>query len=297
MCCQFLDSPVRFRQATHRYCVSLGQKERREYLADIVLSNAQALIDAVRRCSELGVGAFRITSQFMPLATHPESGYLPTDLPGWRGIHARLSEAAKLAKSHQVRLSFHPDQFVVLNSESERVVAASIQEMEHQATVAELVGAEALTLHGGGKVGGTGAAIERLEAGVSRLSPKARAILALENDDRSFSPADLLPFCERSGIPFVYDVHHHRCKPDELSIAEATSRCMATWEAREPWMHISSPKTGWGSSNPRMHADFIDPNDVPAEWRGKRMTIDVEAKDKERAVLAITEAMRDKWRA
>ena len=231
----------------------------------------------------------------MPLATHPESGYLPADLPGWPAIHAKLVEASKLAETHQVRLSFHPDQFVVLNSESERVVAASIQEMEHQATVAELVGAQALTLHGGGKAGGTAAAIDRLENGVSRLSTRARAILALENDDRSFSPADLLPFCERSGIPFVYDVHHHRCKPDDLSIAEATSRGMATWGEREPWTHISSPKNGWGSSDPRSHSDFIDPNDVPSEWLGKRMTIDVEAKEKERAVLAIIEAMRDKW--
>ena len=231
----------------------------------------------------------------MPLATHPESGYLPDDLPGWPAIHEKLVEASQLAKSHKVRLSFHPDQFVVLNSESERVVAASVHEMEHQAMVADLIGAGALTLHGGGRAGGIAAAVDRLADGVSRLSPKARAILALENDDRSFSPADILPFCERSGIPFVYDVHHHRCKPDELSIAEATNRGIATWGEREPWMHISSPKNGWESSNPRLHADFIDPNDVPAEWLGQQMTIDVEAKEKERAVIAITEAMRDKW--
>lgn len=295
LCCQFLDSPVRFRQATHRYCSTLGEIECREYLSQIVLWNAHALVDAVARCSELGIGAFRITSQFMPLATHPESGYQPEDLPGWELIQQALADAKTAARKHDVRLSFHPDQFVVLNSESERVVAVSLVEMEHQAKVADLVGAQALTLHGGGMAGGTSAAIERLERGVDKLSSKARAILALENDDRSFSPVDLLPFCERSGIPFVYDVHHHRCKPDELSVAEATSRSMATWGIREPWMHISSPKLGWGSSNPRLHSDFIDPDDVPGEWLGKRMTIDVEAKEKERAVIAITQSIREKW--
>lgn len=231
----------------------------------------------------------------MPLATHPESGYSPADLPGWNKIRSTLAKAARKAREYDVRLSFHPDQFVVLNSESERVVASSVQELEHQAGVAQLVGAQALTLHAGGAAGGKEAALDRLERGVDRLSAAARGLLALENDDRSFSPLDLLPFCERMGIPFIYDIHHHRCKPDGLSVAEVTSRAMETWGTREPWMHISSPKTGWGSANPRMHADFINPADVPDEWLGKAMTIDVEAKEKERAVLAITHAMQDRW--
>lgn len=296
LCCQFLDSPVRFKQATHRFSATLGEKESRAYLSRIVLFNAQALVDAIERCAALGIHAFRITSQFMPLATHPVSGYSPESLPGWPDIEKKLLEASARSRANDVRLSFHPDQFVVLNSETERVVEASIIEMEHQAIVAGLVGAQALTLHGGGMAGGVSAAIERLERGIDRLSRNARALLALENDDRSFSPAALLPFCERSGIPFVYDVHHHRCKPDDVSIAEATSRCIESWGKREPWMHISSPRLGWQSSNPRLHADFIDPEDVPPEWLGKTMTIDVEAKEKERAVLAITDVMRERWR-
>jgi UV DNA damage endonuclease len=158
------------------------------------------------------------------------------------------------------------------------------------------VGAKALTLHGGGKRGGTEAALERLARGIESLDASARALLVLENDDRVFTPAELLPFCESADIPFVYDVHHHRCLADGMSAGEATERAIRTWHDREPWMHISSPKDGWGSANPRMHAAFIDPNDVPNEWQGRRMTIDVEAKDKERAVIAISEAMRGKWR-
>lgn len=297
LCCQFLDSPIRFRQATHRYCSTLSTDASRTYLSEIVLANAHALLDAVIRCSELGIGAFRITSQFMPLATHPVSGYEPTDLPRWSEILAKLTEAANTAKQHDVRLSFHPDQFVVLNSELERVVASSVTELEHQAAVARMIGAEALTLHAGGRVGGSDAALERLERGIGRLSASSRGLLALENDDRSFSPADLLPFCGRLGIPFIYDVHHHRCKPDGMTILEATERGIATWKSREPWMHISSPKEGWASPNPRLHADFIDPADTPEEWEGLAVTIDVEAKQKERAVIAIRNAMHERWGA
>jgi UV DNA damage endonuclease len=290
-----VESPIRFRQATHRYCSTLTRDASRQYLSGIILANAQSLLEAIERCSELGIGAFRVTSQFMPLATHPESGYHPEELPGWDSIREKIGVAADAARQRDVRLSFHPDQFVVLNSESERVVAASVVEMEHHTRVAKMIGAQALTLHAGGMAGGTAAALGRLARGLEKLSDNARELLALENDDRSFSPAQLIPFCEESGIPFIYDAHHHRCKPDEMSIGEATSRGIKSWGEREPWMHISSPRDGWTSANPRSHADFIDPDDVPAEWIGFRMTIDVEAKAKERAVMAITEAMRTRW--
>jgi UV DNA damage endonuclease len=108
----------------------------------------------------------------------------------------------------------------------------------------------------------------------------------LENDDRIFTPADLLPVCERVGVPLVYDAHHHRCKPDGWSVAEATARAAATWGGREPYFHLSSPREGWGAGDPRPHADYIDPADLPREWLGMDVTVDVEAKAKERAVIA-----------
>jgi UV DNA damage endonuclease len=293
LCCQFLDAPIRFRTATHRYCATLEPSARAQYLSAIVLANAIALRDAIVHCSELGIGAFRITSQIVPLATHPVSGYDIDNLPDAEAIHAALSEARSLSKTRDVRLSFHPDQFVVLNSETETTVTSSVREMEHHARIAKLVDAEALTLHAGGGAGGEASALARLARGVDKLSPQARARLALENDDRSFSPAALLPFCEKEQIAFVYDVHHHRCHRDRMPVAEASERAAATWNGREPWMHVSSPREGWSSTNPRSHAEFIDAADLPEEWMGKRMTIDVEAKAKERAVLDI---MRTAWK-
>ena len=290
LCCQFLDSPIKFRSATHRYCATLPGAARSHYLSDVVLANAHSLVEAIERCSTLGIGAFRVTSQLLPLATHPISGYSIENLPDAQPILDTLTSARDLAKAKDIRLSFHPDQFVVLNSESEAVVESSLREMSHQGEIAKLIGAEALTLHAGGAVGGSKEALSRLAKSLDRLTPTARELLALENDDRSFSPADLIPFCENNGIPFVYDVHHHRCRKDDMTVAEASERGAATWKGREPWMHISSPRDGWNSANPRSHADFIDPQDVPKEWIGKRMTVDVEAKSKERAVLAIIES-------
>lgn len=291
LCCQFLDSPIRFRTATHRYVATLDGGSRRAYLAEIADHNAGALAAAVERCHELGIGAFRITSQILPLATHPESGYALERLDPSQAIRNAYEWAGALAQAYDVRLSLHPDQFVVLNSTSEPVVRAAIQELELQGEIAELVGADTIVLHGGGASGGTAAALERLERGINRLSSRTRGRLALENDDRCFTPAHLIPLCERAGIPLVYDVHHHRCLGDGLSVAEATEMAFATWGEREPWAHISSPREGWGSPNPRAHADYIDPGDFPQEWLDRSVTVDVEAKAKERAVLAVKEAL------
>jgi UV DNA damage endonuclease len=291
LCCQFLDSPITFRAATHRYVASLESRVARRYLSEIARHNAQALIAAVERCHQLGIGAFRITSQILPLATHPVSGYLLERLDPSGEIDTTFHLAADLAREYDIRLSFHPDQFVVLNSMNERVVHASVAELELQAMIAEMIGADVIVLHGGGAAGGVDAAVERLERGLELLSPRARQRLALENDDRCFTPRSLLPLCQRSGVPLVYDVHHHRCLEDGLSVEEATELAAETWHGREQYCHLSSPKGGWEGPNIRAHADYIDPADFPDAWRARAMTVDVEAKAKERAVLALKDAL------
>jgi UV DNA damage endonuclease len=290
LCCQFLDSPITFRTATHGYAGGLEVETRRAYLVEIALHNADALAAAIERCHELGIGAFRVNSQILPLATHPITGYTLKQLDPSGAIAGAFEWAGALARAYDVRLSLHPDQFVVLNSERDAVVRSAVQELELQASVAEMIGADVIVLHGGGAAGGREAALERLERGIDRLPAPARDRLALENDDRCFPPASLLPVCERAGVPLVYDVHHHRCLGDALSVGEATELSFATWGEREPYAHLSSPRGGWLAPNTRAHADYIDPTDFPDEWRGRTMTVDVEAKAKERAVLALKEA-------
>ena len=288
LCCQFLDAPIRFRTATHRYVASLDAARRRAYLSDVVRSNAIALAHAVERCAELGIGAFRVNSQILPLATHPVTGYTLDDLDDGDVIRRSFSAAGDLARLRDVRLSFHPDQFVVLNSERADVVHAAVRELEYQGALAELVGADVICLHVGGVTGGVDAATERFERGLERVSARVRERLAVENDDRLFAVREVVALSRRTGLPLIYDVHHHRCHPDGLPVADATELLVASWNGREPYAHLSSPRDGWDAANPRPHAAYVDPADVPDAWLAlPRLTVDVEAKDKERAVVAI----------
>ena len=255
-------------------------------LAELAQANAEALLAALAFCASRGIGAFRINSQILPAKTHPTVGYSMAELPGGEEIVARFEECGRFARAHHLRLSFHPDQFVVLNSPNERTLAHSLADLAYQAEVAGWVGADTINIHGGGGYGDKIAALAALRKNIERLPEPVRARLTLENDDKVYTPADLLPVCADTGVPLVYDVHHHRCLPDGLSVAEATERARATW-TREPLFHISSPIAGWGGPKPERHHDYIDVRDFPSEWRGWPLTVEVEAKAKELAVLRL----------
>jgi len=295
LCCLFREEPVRFRTATATALLRLPRQERLRKLSGLCLENADNLLLALQACVRLEIGAFRILSPFLPLYTHPQAGYRLGDLPEAGEIARRLAVAAAFRADHGLRLSFHPDQFILLNSPRPEVVASSIAELDYQAMLAEQVGAEVINLHLGGVYGDKPAAIARFLAAWPRLSAAVQSRLSIENDDRSYSPSDLLPVAERLPVPVVYDVHHHRCLPDGLDIAEASARCAATWLrlGREPYFHLSSPRQGWDGGDPRPHADLIAPADVPAAWHalGFPFTVDVEAKAKERAVIALRQAL------
>lgn len=286
LCCTFLAEPIRFRTTTARYLLTRKPRERVVLLDELARHNAVSLGSAIAWCAAHRVGAFRITSGILPMYTHPAVGWDLAEEAAV-GIVAMLRAVGTQRAARDVRLSFHPDQFVVPGSANAAVVESSLRELEYQAEVAELVGAEQLTIHGGGAQGGKQASLDRLVTHLAYLSPRARSRVVLENDDRVYTVEDLLPICERAGVPLVYDVHHHRCNPDRLDVATATELAAATWRGREPWVHVSSPLHGWRGGDPRPHADFIRTSDYPAYWLGRRLTVDVEAKAKERAVLRL----------
>lgn len=290
LCCCFAAEPIMFRRSTATAMKKFDRVEQLQRLSVLVLCNATSLLTAIQACVRLQIGAFRINSELFPLATHPQVGYTVDELPAAAAIRAILAEARSYAMAHQLRLSFHPDQFVVLNSLRPEVVASSVEELLHQNRMAELCGASEINLHGGGAYGDKTAALLRLRATIETLPDAVRSRLTLENDDRSFTVDDLWPVCQDLRVPLVYDVHHHRINPDRFTIAEASDMAAQTWEGRHclPHMHLSSPALAWTQpGNHRSHADYIDPQDFPECWNHLDLVVDVEAKAKELAVLRL----------
>jgi len=292
LCCIFKNEPIRFRSTTAKYLRQFPRDVQRAQLSTICQHNCLSLLTGLRFVQHYGIGAFRVLSPFFPRYTHPDVGYTITDLPEHQKILHTLSQIKQYRDRHDIRLSFHPDQFIILSSPQPQVVANSIKELEYQGLLAEYIGAETITMHGGGKYDDKESALLRFTNNFHRLSPRVTSRLTLENDDRVYTVHDLIPTCTRLNIPLVYDVHHHRCNPDGLSVEQATELALRSWDrvGREPYFHLSSPKNGWQKGRPEPHADYIDPTDFPGCWKNLRITVDIEAKAKELAVLALKKA-------
>ncbi len=291
LCCLFRDRPIKFFTTT---ATAVGKMKRPDALAKLsrlCKANAEALLAALHFCADNGIGCFRINSQILPIRTHPLCGYQVENLPEGGEIVRRFKECGQFAWEHNLRMCFHPDQFVVLNSPRPEVVESSVRELEYQGEVAEWVGADVINIHGGGAYGDKQKALTDFARNLTLLSQRVRSRLTVENDDKTYTPADLLPVCKGEGLPLVYDVHHHRCNPDGMSVEQATRKALTTWN-REPMFHISSPIEGWKGSKPFRHHDFIDLDDFPACWRRKKITVEVEAKAKEVAVLKLLAGLK-----
>lgn len=290
LCCIFKKEPIRFRRTTAKYLSGMSEGDHLPFLSGICMHNAGSLLSALHYCRGNGIFSFRINSQILPLKTHPEWGYRMEDLPDGKEIVSRFLEAGKYCRENNIRTTFHPDQFIVLSSPRPEVVESSIRDLAYHAEVAEWVNADVINIHAGGAYDDKEKALNRFKKVFSRLPELIRKKLTLENDDRLYSPKDLLPVCRKMEIPLVYDVHHHRCNPDGVPEEETTELAIHTWN-REPLFHISSPLNGWGGKDIRKHHDFVNPKDVPVSWLDLDITIEVEAKAKESAVLQLKQNM------
>jgi UV DNA damage endonuclease len=167
--------------------------------------------------------------------------------------------------------------------------------------------------HVGGVYGDRAAAIDRWVARYEMLAPSIRRRLVLENDEISYSVADILSIHRRSGVPLVFDILHHQVNGSvELSDLEACRACLATWPAAEtPKIHYSSQRradrevslrdraTGARQTVRRpakagQHDDWIDAGEFVTFVRAMgdtRFDIMLEAKQKDRALLALRDAI------
>lgn len=289
LCCIFTNEPIRFRATTAKHLLQFSREEQLQKLSGLCLHNSESLLAALKFLQANGIGAFRILSPFFPRYTHPDVGYSLADLPDAEAILHNLKRAKKFRDLHDIRLSFHPDQFIILSSPQKKIVESAVKELEYQAMLAEHVGADVINIHGGGAYGDKKTALQQFKENFHLLSSAVQERLSLENDDRTYTVADLAPLCTELQIPLVYDVHHHRCKPDGLTVAAATALSRTSWDriGREPYFHLSSPAKGWQANDSRPHADYITLADFPECWKGFDVTVDVEAKAKELAVLQL----------
>ncbi|GGF14941.1 UV DNA damage repair endonuclease UvsE [Hymenobacter cavernae] len=198
-----------------------------ERVVQTVATNLACLQRILEYNVERGLLFFRISSGIVPFGSHPINTF-----PWQHRFASEFRQIGDYIKANNMRVSLHPDQFVVLNSPDEGIVQRSIAELVYQGSMLDLMELDStakLQIHVGGLYGDRDLAISRFIATYQTLPEAVRVRLVIENDDRLFSLQDCLRVHEAVGIPILFDNFHHECLNHGEPMAEALKLAAGTW--------------------------------------------------------------------
>ena len=283
--CITTSDQVRYKTVTRKRLLSFDETIQKEMLRSLYQENIHRIGSAIEFCQANNINLYRLTSGLFPFSDEPIGAEILEEFTD------QLAAAGDRANANKLRIVMHPDQYVVLSSDSENVIENSVKILKMHARTLDLLNQPqsewaTMNIHGG-KSDRT----DKLVESVEKLPDNIRTRIAFENDEYSYSSAQILEVCRRASVPMVFDAHHHICREklddyNNESVTETFWAARATWKKPENQMvHISN---GRDHFQDRAHHDLIF--DMPevfryAEW------IEVEAKHKEIAI----EKLKTEW--
>jgi UV DNA damage repair endonuclease len=268
-----LQRPLNTKATTVAWLNRQTQEDAETRLWDIMTHN----IEAARRLVEY-VGSLpeslrmvRLGSDILPVYTEPSWSYFwrKPDVLDYCAKH--FASVGELARSRNVRLSFHPGQFCVLASDTPDIVDRSIEEFEYHADMARWMGYGRsfqdfkINVHIAGRQGPEG--IKRV---IPRLSPEARNCLTIENDEMSWGIDASLELVDHCAL--VLDIHHHWIHDEEYIQAndDRVKRVIDSWRGVRPVLHYSYSRCEHLPQVPTRHDGLLDIASLIAQGHKKQ---------------------------
>ena len=304
VCCQWLepytkrDGSVVYENSINERTLQLGRFKQGYYSTDTIRevyhNNVNEVIRVVPKLVANGIRNFRLSSNIFSLFEFNETLAHEDE-----ELHALLRKLGKLFMDAGIRVTTHPGQFTVLSSDTLETVDNAIRELTYHAWVFDRMGLPvspyaAINIHGG-----KSDRFRQLIDGICRLPDNAHKRLTLENDESAYNIVELLAVHDATGVPIVWDSHHHSFNSGGLSFEDAYGLALHTWRNFncKPLQHLSNTTPGMedGSfTEQRKHSDYI--HYIPECQRegiaDDSIDVDVEAKMKN---LAVKLLMTDKF--
>jgi UV DNA damage repair endonuclease len=203
------------------------------------IESCRLLVERVGELDE-NLRMVRLGSDILPVYTEPTWAWF------WRTPDVRaycetaFRAVGDLARSRNVRLSFHPGQFTVLASDSPDIVNRSIEEFEYHVDMARWMGYGKtfqdfkINVHIAGRQGPMG-----IVAALARMTPEARNCLTIENDEMTWGIEHSLELVDHCAL--VLDIHHHWVMTGEYIEAtdDRIKRIIDSWRGQRPVIHYS----------------------------------------------------------
>lgn len=301
---QYKGRPTSYKIITY---ASFNKHKNIQIVTDIWQHNLQTLAGMIQYCSDNNLD-LRISSSLFPLATHPEL----EKVIDYRQIREKIAGIdlwfiylRGLVAETKIRLSMHPGQFNVLESNDPNTVGNTIKELNWHGWFLDQLGCpqnhwSPINLHIHTSKGNFNDLAGRFIRGFLQLDYSVKSRLTLENNDKGGEMSmentpwhceNLLEFREIAmphigSIPLCFDNLHDWLLPSpNLSTQQCFHEFYNTWQIGRD-LHQYTPVFHHSeSSDPmnraRSHADL--PSFIPINY-GKPVHWDVELKLKNTAI-------------
>ena len=264
-----------------------------ERLVETIDNNLNCLQEILRFNVAHDILFFRITSDLVPFASHPVCQF------DWQDYFKdKFHDAGGYIRTHNIRISMHPDQFTLINSPDEKVFERSLRELIYHSEVLDLMELDTsakIQLHVGGVYGDKTTSTRRFVDRYNNLPDLVKRRLVIENDDRSYTVQDCLQVSDMSDIPVLLDSFHIEVNSSGESLPDAVSLASSTWGQNDGILMLDyscQQKNGrkgshGGTVNMEHFRKFLETTE-PYDF-----DIMLEIKDKERSALKAVEIAKD----
>lgn len=279
-----------------------------EYVKNLALNNIKDVIKILEWNKNHNIRSYRLSSDMFPHINNPRFG--DKDLEDSKGVKnglrysldfaiEDLQNIGRKAKEYNIRLSFHPGQYNQIGTPNDNVFENTVRDLSAHSTILDEIekgidfgeNKAIICIHGGGVYNNKEKTIKRWIEKFQLLPETVRNRICLENCEKCYSTEDCLHICNTLKIPLIFDIHHYNCysilheDEKQKDPEDLIPLILETWDRRKlkPYFHISEQ----GSGRIGHHSDYIEEIPKYILMMNRSITLDVEAKAKEQAILKL----------
>lgn len=275
---------------TYTYTKYKETKDNKK-LEEIIEQNLHNLIETLKYNIKNNIHFYRLSSNIIPLATHKEVNI--NYLDKYKKYYKTISN---LINKNNLRVDLHASPYCILNSTKKEVIENTMASLKYYYNLLNIMNIKnkLVILHIGSNEFGKKNSLTRFINNFKLLPKHIQDIIAIENDDKTFTIDDCLSIREKINIKIVLDYHHFLCNNTNNNIEDYLKEIFNTWENITPKIHFSSPKN---KKEHRAHNDYIEVEsfikfiDICQKYN-KDIDIMLEAKEKDEALFRLIRQLK-----
>ncbi len=253
-----------------------------ENVTELIKYNINSLSNIIDYNIINNIKLFRISSDLIPFGSSEVN-----KIKWWEIFQEELLIIGNKIKLSNMRVSLHPGQYTVLNSNNNEVVKRAMDDLAYHARILDKLGLNQehkIVIHIGGAYGNKVLSAKRFADNYQLLPENVKRRLVIENDDKIYNIEEVLEIGIKHYIPVIFDNLHNQINQSEQKMSEKywIDKCKSTWNMQDGIQKIhysqQAEKKKAGS-----HSDLISINEFMSFYNMlDRQDIDImlEVKDK-----------------